>query len=136
MSTQGYTRDNNWIASGRTFRRCRNSNNNNSNRCKNVDNILTELVKEEMNYEKEKKVEELQRKVDIIEGEQRVTEEKCNAESVTVHAMEQLIRELNNDHMRSVETAIGKMKKIKHDNYVKLNQKIRQLGERMSEHRH
>ena len=101
-----------------------------------MDNILTELVKEEMNYEKEKKVEELQRKVDIIEGEQRVTEEKCNAESVTVHAMEQLIRELNNDHMRSVETAIGKMKKIKHDNYVKLNQKIRQLGERMSEHRH
>ena len=69
------------------LRRCRNNNNDQSKKYENVHSILTDLVEEEMNCEKEKKVEELKRKGDIIEGEKREIDEKHDVESVTVDMM-------------------------------------------------
>ena len=83
--------------------------------------ILANLVEEEINCKKEKKVKELKRKVDMIEGEKREIEEKCDIESVTIDTMERLVYNLNEDHMRCVEMMTGKMKKMKYENYAKLN---------------
>ena len=109
---------------GRTFRRCSNNNNDKSKRHENVHSILANLVKEEMNYKKEKKIEELKRKVDIIEGKKREIEEKHNAESATADMMKRLIHDLNKDHMRCIEMVTRKMK---HENYTKLNKKDQEI---------
>ena len=98
--------------------------------------ILANLVEEEINCKKEKKVKELKRKVGIIEEEKREIEEKHDMESVTINAIEQLIHDLNEDYMRCIETATVKIKKIKYENYAKLNQKDQAIKRRAKEHKH
>ena len=116
---EGYNSGKDWVGLGRSFRRCRSRSIGILSRCKNMHNILAELVEEDMNFEKRKKSEDLKREVDALEEENKVIEEKYDIESTTAIPMEHLICKLDKDHVRSE----CKLKAMQIDYNIKMSYK-------------
>ena len=77
-------------------------------------NILAELVEEEKILEEDrKKTKKLVREVEGLKEEKKRNKERCNIESITADALERLLRDLNEDHVRKTQASEEKVKPMR-----------------------
>ena len=93
-------------------------------------NILADQWRKKIVDKERKKTEDFIKEVERLKEKKETKDERYNAESITVDALERLIRELNDNQIKRSEELAKKLKTIRWDYFNKINKKDKALKQK------